>query len=143
MWVPETKEIIWDMQTEEAIPADKGIYKEVNSIFNLEDWSEEFRQIYSAWLEEDKDELYDIKNAFYQKTLNNIEQVNKKAKDYHLYLWFDIDRTLNENFIWNTCPITLTPLICLGDNYHYLNRFISKDKFLVLPDMEQVVVNRR
>jgi len=141
MWVPETKEIIWDIQTEEPVPADNGIYKEVNSVFDLENWSNEFKTIYFAWLNEDKEELYDITNEFYTKTLEHLEIVNKNAKVYQLYLWFDVDRTLNENFLWNNCPLTQTPLVRLSENYHYLNRFISREKFLVLPDMEIVVVN--
>jgi hypothetical protein len=141
MWVPETKEIIWDMQTEEPVPADNGIYKEVNSVFNLEKWSNEFKTIYSAWLDEDNEELYDITNAFYKKTLEHLEIVNKNAKVYQLYLWFDVDRTLNESFLWKNCPLTQTPLVRLPENYHYLNRFISRRKFLVLPDMQTVAVN--
>ena len=35
MWVPETKEIVWDMQTEKAISADNDVYAEINSVFNL------------------------------------------------------------------------------------------------------------
>ena len=118
-------------------------YKEVNSVFNLEDWSNEFKLIYSAWLEEDKGELYNITNTFYKKTLQNLEQINKNAKDYQLYLWFDVDRTLDENFVWETCPLTQTQLVRLPEGYHYLNRLISKKKFLVLPDMKKVVVNVR
>ena len=54
------------MHTEEPIPADNGIYKEINSIFNLEIWSSEFKTIYSAWLDEDRNELYDITSVFYK-----------------------------------------------------------------------------
>ena len=65
------------------------------SIFDLENWSNEFKTIYSAWLEEDKEELYNITNVFYKKTLEHLELVNKNTKVYQLYLWFDVDRTLN------------------------------------------------
>ena len=47
MWVPETKEIVWDMQTEKAISADNDVYAEINSVFNLEDWGNEFELLYS------------------------------------------------------------------------------------------------
>ena len=57
MWLPKTKEIVFDMQTEQAIPADNGIYREINLVLNLDTWRKEFKRLYTAWLEEDKNEL--------------------------------------------------------------------------------------
>ena len=136
MWVPETKEIVWDMQTEKAISADNDVYAEINSVFNLEDWGNEFELLYSSWLEEDNNDLYDISNSFYQTTLSNLDIINKNPKSFNLYLWFDVDRSLNENFQWETCPVTNTSLVRLNENTHYLNRLISKEKYLVFPDMK-------
>jgi hypothetical protein len=113
---------------------ENAIYAEINSVFNLENWSNEFKLLYSDWLNDDRNDLHDIANSFYQRTLKNLELLNKNSNDYKLYLWFDVDRSISENFQWKSCPLTNTPLLRFKEPIHYLNRLFSKEKFLVFPD---------
>lgn len=134
MWVPETEKVIWDMRTEEPISINDMIYKRVTNHLNLTKWIKFYKGLYSDWLEDDKNDVYDITHDINQMAINALGKINQSLNEIKLYYWFDKDRTEEENFQWEFCPLTNQKLIYLGKEYHYLNRYISPNSFLVFPE---------
>lgn len=134
MWVPETEEVIWDMKTEEPISINHIIYNKVIKHLDLTNWISFYKILYSDWLDEDKNDIYNISHEINQMVINTLEKINQSLDDMKIYYWFDIDRTEEENYQWKICPLTNQNLKYLGKDYHYLNRFISPKKFIVFPE---------
>ncbi len=139
MWLPNTKHTIWEMKTEKVAKFSEQKYftSLINQNIDLNDWIADYSNYYKKWLDNDDETIFDFNSSLLKSILDAIKKVNKKLdKDKHLFYWYDIDRSFNEDYNWIECPITKKKLINLGNNFFYTNRFISEKADLVLPDKE-------
>ena len=140
MWLPDTTHTIWEMKTEkEAEPALQNYFASlINQCIDLNNWLADYSKHYQKWLNDDAQTIFNPESPLLKEMLEAIEQVNRKTDaDKHLLYWYDIDRTINENYSWTNCPITGSKLKNLGKTYFYTNRLISEKAGLVLPDKEE------
>ncbi len=139
MYLPDNKSIIWNMQNEQLAENQLNVYfmNLLNRYQDIYKWIADYEIYYKEWLNNDENTIFELNHTLLQSILQTTQQVNKELpENQHLYYWFDIDRAVNENFEWKHCPITNEPLINLGADYFYTNRFVSPKVDLVFPAKE-------
>ena len=125
------------MKSEKEIGASLQNYFEllINQHIDFNNWIANYNMYYKKWLDEDDETIFNFNSPLLSTILEVIKKVNEKLDiDKHLFFWYDIDRTFNEDYYWENCPVTKSKLINLGENYFYTNRLISSNIDLVLPD---------
>lgn len=136
MWIPNSKEIIWNMEREEQMPLDFYIYDVLKGKMDILNWSEKYELKYKNWLDDINHDIYDINNVLHIETIKTIQTINNskllKNKD-KLYYWFDVDRDLNDNYEWIESPISNSKLQKFN-SYPSINRNISNEDHMVFPD---------
>lgn len=136
MWIPGTKKVLWNMKNEKQYLDNKLFYVFLNSQLNLNVWVQEYTKLYRSWLENDDVSIFDLNHKINFNMIKSIKKFNMLSSAVILFYWFDVERSSQPEFQWEKCPKSQSQLISLGDEFHYLNRFVSKD-YLVLPDMRR------
>lgn len=141
MWLPDTSEIIWDMKNKTQMSSDFYLYHALNQYIDLEKWIKKYAELYKDWLEADAQEIYNLQNPSIEKMLSSIQKVNANLpQNTKLFYWFDVDRTENEDFIWENSPIDHAQLVNLGEDFYYLNHFVDLKNYLTFPAQGDIVV---
>jgi len=130
----ETDGILWDASTEHNIQKDHPAYVLLNEQLDLLKWVEDYRGLFRDWLYNDDESIYEINNPINMIMIDSLLVVNNLVKDYNIFYWFDVDRDLNPDFVWNNCPLSKAPLIALPKSFHSNNRKISPKYPLIFPD---------
>lgn len=124
MSVLSQKEVIWNIRSEEEIACNEPIYKGLSRYIDIEEWTRRYYTFYKKWLYEDDSYIYDITSPINQDMLKAIIEYNRSSED-RIFLWFDVDRNIDEQFKWIYCPISKKKLIFLGESIHPNNRLVS------------------
>jgi hypothetical protein len=133
MWLPESDGIIFDMMNEKPLNKEESIYIELNKQINLKEWITDYSKEYKKWLEDKSDKIYDLNFSVNKNMIDAIKKLNQKNVKELLFYWFDVDRTDNENFKWEFCPIAGVKLLQLGNGFSKINNLISIEEYLVFP----------
>lgn len=135
MWLPGEKSKVWDMKTEEAIDINSMAYTTLTNFIDIDNWAQEYGVLYEQWLNDDYMEVFNLKNETFNKLLKALKKINTRKSNKFLYfLWYDKDRTFNnDDFVWDTSPISGDKLTDLGTQYHFLNRLVSFKDHIVFP----------
>lgn len=112
----------YDMLSNEAF--ESGVLKQFDTEI-MKEWYKQYGHFYNTWLNEDSNELYDLKRAVHIDMVGYLAGVNEKLSDLRFYYWFDVDRSAKENYISKECPLSGEKLLRLGENYFYTNRLVS------------------
>lgn len=139
MWLPKEDEVLFNIKNETFLPIQSKLYNEVFNNFDITKWKKLYGQAYDKWLNEDDSSIYDINSQVNQSMINTLVKVNELLGGEMIFYWFDIDRTDNENFKWEFCPLSKKRLIHLGDEYPKINSLISPDYPLVFPLQPAVI----
>jgi hypothetical protein len=131
----DQEEIIWDMLTEKEISVNNEVYTNLRKYIDLDKWRKEYWVKYNEWLESDIQDIHDIHHPINKQIIDALIEYNKISNN-KLYYWFDVDRSLNLNFKWKTCPISNEPLLHLSNSYHPNNRLVSGKFPLVFPESD-------
>ena len=105
MWLPDQQEILFRMKTEEALPLVSERYKQIDAFIDLDDWRRLYAQAYDTWLNKDDNRIYDINWDVNRIVIAALTKANKALNQRIFFYWFDVDRTDNEKFNWEFCPI--------------------------------------
>lgn len=138
MWTPGEGSMLFDIVSELEQPFNSQIYDNTNKFIDLQSWRNEYAKFYKEWLEFDDDSIYNLNSNFFSDTLKKLSELNSYLKEMSVYLWFDIDRTWIDQFIWEKCPISGKHLLNLGTEFPEINRLVSPDYPLILPSYESV-----
>ncbi|ANI89330.1 hypothetical protein A9P82_08510 [Arachidicoccus ginsenosidimutans] len=137
LWLPDEQEVVRLMKTEEkASSIDiEIIIENLKKHINISTWYKEYAFLYHEWLNNDINTIYDIYEDINESMISAIKKVNKELIRYQmlLFYWFDIDRTLNENWIWKEDPFSHNKLFLLDASYKEINRKVSLENFIVFP----------
>lgn len=133
MWLPEEDHILLDIRNEKFISINSKLYYHLSSYINIDNWRDLYKKKYSDWLNNDDHSIYNIHDEVNSIIINALLSLNKDLKSRMVFYWFDVDRTDNEKFIWEYCPLSKRRLIQLGDKYPKINSFISPDYPLIFP----------
>jgi hypothetical protein len=133
MWLPRTKKVIWTMKRESQVPLSSHLYNVLNKYIDLDTWRKQYGLEWYKWLNEDVDNINDIKFSLNKKMIEAVGKANNELSGDTLFYWFDIDRTHIKDFKWEKCPISKKKLVDLGSKYHSKNRLISPSKYIVFP----------
>jgi len=135
MWVPNSVELVWDMEKEEEMPLGFYIYDLLNSKMDMLSWSKKFELKYKNWLNDIDHDIYDISSTLHAEVIKTIRTINDskllKSND-KLYYWFDVDRDTNDNYEWVKSPISKSTLQQLT-SFPAINRNISEKDYMVFP----------
>jgi hypothetical protein len=100
----------------------------------LSDWASQFRDAYRKWLDDEPDAssiLHDIRSSLHSKG----QILRDKLADetgQAVYYWFDVDRSEQENFQWEYCPLCSLPLTETS-NANPNDRLVCERSKLVFP----------
>lgn len=133
MWLPNENEILFNIQNETFLPLTSDFYSKLFDYIDIDKWKILYSKKYHDWLNKDDISIYDINNEINLKMIDALMQLNKSLTDVMIFYWFDIDRTFNDKFNWEYCPISKKRLIVLGGGYPDINSLISPDYPLVFP----------
>jgi len=133
MWLPGEKEILLHMKDEKPVPISHQLYRRVSVHIDIEEWKNIYKLAYDNWLNKDDSSIYNINHDINFRMIMALQRTNETAADVVVFYWFDIDRTFNERFIWEYCPISQKKLIHLGLKYPKINSLISPDYPIVFP----------
>lgn len=133
MWLPDQKEFLFQMRNETPLPIEASLYSLVAQYIDIAKWQEKYRKKYDDWLNKDDDSIYDINNEINMTIIFGLKRINKVMKNEMIFYWFDVDRTFNDHFLWEYCPISNKKLMSLGKEFPKINSLISPDFPLVFP----------
>jgi len=133
MWLPDEPHILFKMKTEGFITLDSPLYQSLSTYIDLHKWKDLYKKKYNEWLNNDQNFIYHITDEVNLAMINVLISMNNDLKSKRIFYWFDIDRTFNENFIWEYCPISKKRLITLPAEYPKINSLISPDYPIVFP----------
>jgi hypothetical protein len=133
MWVPGAESLLWNMKDESQLSSQSAIYKLVEGNSEIVSWASRFDQLYEQWLEGDNDVIYDVKHEVNREILSILRTLNTSLSELAIFYWFDVDRTDNDDFVWTESPFSGKPLLDLGPDYHFLNRLVSLEDYVVFP----------
>jgi hypothetical protein len=133
MWLPEEKEVLFNIKNETVIPIKSKLNSQVFSFFDIDKWKRLYAEAYDRWLNKDDSSIYEVNNPVNQSMIDTLIKVNESLEREMIFYWFDIDRTYNENFKWEFCPMSNQRLIFLGDEYPKINSLISPEYPLIFP----------
>lgn len=133
MWLPNQKEFLFTMKFETVLPIESFLYLYISQYINMEKWQNEYGYKYNDWLNNDDNSIFDIKNPVNLGMVKSLIELNMVLKFEKLFYWFDIDRTYNDDFIWEYCPVSNKKLVALGGEFSKRNSLISPDYPLVFP----------
>jgi hypothetical protein len=88
---------------------------------------------YKKWLNEDDKSIYDISDPLNSIIIDGLIKANNGYTPELFLYWLDVDRTDNEEFVWEYCPLSKKRLIYLGDDYPKINSLMSPDFPLLFP----------
>ena len=134
MWLPGEDEILFDMKNGIPIPLTSKLYTYLAEHISVNKWRDLYKLKYDDWLYKDDASIYDINHKVNTMMLYALLKVNETLSGKKLLYWFDIDRTENENFVWEECPLSLNRLMHLGANYPQINVLMSPDYPLIFPN---------
>jgi len=142
MWLPKTKNCIWEAKTKKALAQNQtvegvNLYALLKQEIDWAKWRKNYARLYKNWLENDQTAIFDLENPVVRQMFSAIQGINKiLPPNLHFCYWYDIDRTENEDFVWEKSPISSSPLIDLGEDYFYQNRLWDKENHLLLPKIQ-------
>lgn len=125
--------VIWDLSTETEVESDHKAFQYLSSEINIQEWKEQYLNLYKKWLHNEDDRIYQIANPVNMQMINALIAVNLKFKDFKLYYWFDIDRDKHPDYIWEKCPLSNSDLDHLSGDFHENNKKVSLMFPLVFP----------
>lgn len=140
MWVPGER-IFWDIKIESPYD-DMVLYFKLNNLINIENWAKEYKKAYDVWLDQDFGDIYNIKYQININMINALLRLNRTLNDKVVFFWFDVDRTFNENYVWEYCPLSGKPLIILNNEYTQINSLISPDYPLIFPSLPNASISK-
>jgi hypothetical protein len=135
MCMPGEYRIIWDVMTEEPIFRNADLYEALSEEIDFKKWRNKYAIKNKNLFQRDDDSIYQLKNPINLDMVNALLKLNEKLEDIIIYYWFDIDRTLDENFKWTHCPLSKERLIDLGPDYPKINSFVSMQFPLIFPSL--------
>jgi hypothetical protein len=127
--------VIWDVKKEIQLPLTNPIYNKLKQLILLDKWIVDYNHLYVKWLKEDNTEVYNLSNSVIKSMISVLNKYNI-INDEKIYFWYDVDRSIDESFSWENCPICGMHLINLGADYNLNNRFISPTEPLIFPFAE-------
>lgn len=132
MWANK-EEIIWNMRDEKSVPLDNILYKYLEKFIDYRIWQKEFHKEYLKWLAGENENIYDVNFSLNSQIIDILPKLNEKLNSQNIYVfyWFDIDRSVDENFNWEFCPMTNELLTNL--NIKNNNSLICKKCYLTFP----------
>jgi hypothetical protein len=133
MWLPDQQEILFQMKTEESLSLASKHYKEMYAFIDLDNWRNSYGQAYGNWLNKDDHRIYDINDDVNLIMISALAKANEALNQRIFFYWFDVDRTDNEKFNWEYCPISKKRLVKLGPDFPKINSLVSPDYPLVFP----------
>ena len=133
MYLTDVDPIIWDVRTEEPLDEGHIYYKVLNSFVDINEWKLKYGQLYKAWLEIDDTSIHDIHHSINKDMINALIDANKHLDESLIYFWFDIDRSEDESFEWEVCPLSRQRLQMLGSECLRKNKLISPDFPIIFP----------
>lgn len=133
MWLPDQQEILFRMKTEESLPLTSECYKQIYAFIDLDDWRHLYGRAYDTWLNKDDDRIYDINWNVNRIVIAALAKANEALNQRIFFYWFDVDRTDNEKFNWEFCPISKKKLLKLEPDFPKINSLVSPDYPLVFP----------
>ena len=136
MWLPEAASMIWDMKHESEISLGAIQDETANVYAEISSWAGRYEQFYKRWLEDETDVIYDIDHEINREILSIVKGLNATSNKYIFFYWFDVDRTNDDKFRWVTSPRSREVLFDLGPDFHFLNRLISVEDYMVFPKYE-------
>lgn len=135
MWLPGENDILFSMKNEKSLSSNSKLYEQLNNCIDIGSWKKMYAEKYDNWLNTDDHSIYNIKDAVNAMMINALLKFNEMAGNEVIFYWFDVDRTYNENYIWEICPLSNKLLIPLDDKYPKINSLISPDYPLVFPSI--------
>lgn len=132
----DSDNVIWNMVTEVNIMSNHPIYDLLSKEIDLLKWKEKYLVLYNSWLESDDSSIYNINHPINMDIINALIILNKKNTDLKLYYWFDVDRDINSDYVWQKCPLSEENLILLPGTFNCNNGKISPVFPLVFPRSE-------
>lgn len=133
MWLPGEEKILFHIKKEQPLSFESKLYNHIFNFIDIEKWKDLYSKAYNNWLNKDDSSIYDINNDVNLMMITSLAKANEALKNEIIFYWFDIDRTNNESFIWEYCPISKKRLIYLGDDFPKINSLISPDYPLIFP----------
>ena len=134
MWIPGEDEILFDIKNGIPIPLTSKLYVYLAEHISVNKWRDLYKAKYEDWLYKDDASIYDINHKVNTTMIYAISKVNETLSGKMLLYWFDVDRTTNENFVWQECPLSQNRLLRLGANYPHINVLMSPDYPLIFPN---------
>ena len=133
MWLPGQQEILFRMKTEESLPLASKHHNQISALIDIDKWRYLYGQAYDNWLNKDDNRIYDINFDVNQNMIAALTKANEALHQRIYFYWFDVDRTDNENFKWEFCPISSKKLLKLEPDFPKVNSLVSPDYPLVFP----------
>ncbi len=138
MWLPEIDEIIWklDNETMPIRPVKEFIFNSLNKNIDINEWHKKYANLYSDYLNNDAQDIYDVTNEINYSIIKAIKKTNNllRKSNIILFYWFDVDRVSKENWRWISDPLNGKDLLKLDGSFHEVNRKVSLDNYMVFPD---------
>ncbi|WP_250632378.1 hypothetical protein [Rhodoflexus caldus] len=139
MWLPHVRNIIWEARNKKALPQKTlvegiNLYEMLNNVVNLAKWRKQYTALYRQWLENDDNRIFDLQHPVNAQIIHGLKNINSLLPSHiHLCYWYDVDRSLDEDFIWENSPLSGKRLIDLGEDFFEENRLWDKENNLLLP----------
>ncbi|NIG53543.1 hypothetical protein [Chitinophaga sp. Cy-1792] len=134
MWLPAEDEIIFRAKDESPVAANDSLYSHLKKHIHLHQWKVRYTAAYRQWLDNDNNAIYDISNEINKSMIAALIKLNEDLETKAVFFWFDIDRSVTDEFTWKCCPVSGKKLITLGKEYTKKNAFVSPDYPLIFPD---------
>ena len=132
MWAAEGDNIIWNMRKESHDNTCLQIAQLLNCYINLSSWAKSYESLYRRWLNNNNTAIYDINSSINKEMIEANLEFNRHHP-FNLYYWFDVDRSVYEDYQWVLSPISGEKLKRLPPPFNQNNRLISQRDMLAFP----------
>ena len=133
VWLPEEKQLLFDAKSQEYLSLESDAFRQILMFIDLDRWTASYSVAYKKWLNEDDMSIYDFNYPVNAVIIDGLIKANRGSEPELLLYWFDVDRTDNEEFVWEYCPLSGRKLINLGEDYPKINSLVSPDFPLIFP----------
>ena len=133
MWLPNQEELLFNMKDEIPLTIESKLHLKLLQYIDVSKWQNEYAQKYNNWLNDDDTSIWQIENEINMRMIDSLRKINKILRHEKIFYWFDIDRTYDDNFVWEYCPISKKELIHLGKEFPKINSLVSPEYPLVFP----------
>jgi hypothetical protein len=138
VWLPDVESIFEDIKEDITLTGQNynELFLALSKFIDLKKWHSDYYSLYKLWLDDDRNDIYDISNSINTAIINAIKDVNimLKNKSIILFYWFDVDRNIYPDWEWTYDPIDRDQLITLDTSFTKNNRKICLKHFLVFPE---------